>query len=580
MTSKNTAAVEIEEDDLPDDEGDGDKVDIEADTDAEVEKPGKPKGKAPPSSAQPAGSAALREIRAEEDESLKGALEALGPDGSFKIHVTRLEPEEWLDPQSGRRVKTLGKLKTYTTRIDEDFIADRHGGGKYLVRFMRRNAKGSYQFVTQRTIDIAGDPRTDDVPRTSSVPGATAAAAPGEHPSLVKEAFQVMREQLDRSSDRDREPRDPRGIDPTIQVVIDQFREDGRRRDAENAELRIELAETRKSNKPVEDPIKDEILRSMMGGERGHVEALRLRYESELRMAKDAGVQDQQRIYDRHDRELLAVRQGFEREISAIRSAHEVALASAKASYEMQVQVLNADIRRLERDNTDLRSDIKDLRARKDKTIVETVKDLEAVKNALGLDGEGGEKSNFDKFLEVATSPAAAEFVQRIIPGPGQGAAAAAPPAQAIAPQSQPSRQLVQDPTGQKFLLVNDGKGRQQLVPVKKKPKVIPATTNADGTVATPAVQLPEVDPAQVALLVGYLERAFAGNQEPEIVAQSGRTSLPEEILTWIRDNDSGTVSGVDLFMKEVAKLPSTSPLTTQLGKNWLRRVGKALVGE
>jgi len=335
-----------------------------------------------------------------------------------------------------------------------------------------------------------------------------------------------------------------------------------------------------RNQKPAEDPLKDKLLESMIGGERGHVEALRLRHESELRQAKDAAVEDQKRLYDRHDRDLAQLRAGHERELASLRSSHDVALASMKSSYEIQVKVLESDIRRLERDNNEHRADVKDLRSRKDKTIVETAKELEAVRNALGLD-DGGDKSNFDKFLEVATSPAAGEFVSRIV-GPGQAAAAAAaaaPPQQQQAPQQQ-SRQLVKDPaSGQTFLLVTDAKG-QRLVPVKKKPKVIPATTNPDGTVATPEIQLPEVDQASVALVVAYLERSFAGNQEPEIVAQSGRTSVPEEILTWIREHDSDAVSGVDLFMSKVAKLPSTSPLTTQLGKNWLRKVGKALVGE
>jgi len=37
---------------------------------------------------------------------------------------------------------------------------------------------------------------------------------------------------------------------------------------------------------------------------------------------------------------------------------------------------------------------------------------------------------------------------------------------------------------------------------------------------------------------------------------------------------------GVDGFMSKVAKLQSASPLASQAGRNWVRKVGKALVGD
>jgi hypothetical protein len=83
-----------------------------------------------------------------------------------------------------------------------------------------------------------------------------------------------------------------------------------------------------------------------------------------------------------------------------------------------------------------------------------------------------------------------------------------------------------------------------------------------------------------MAVLVNYLERAFQSRQAPEVVAQSGRTAIPDNIIGWIRDNDSRGTSGVDLFMSKVAKLPGTSPLQTQAGRNWLRKVSKALTGD
>ncbi len=63
-------------------------------------------------------------------------------------------------------------------------------------------------------------------------------------------------------------------------------------------------------------------------------------------------------------------------------------------------------------------------------------------------------------------------------------------------------------------------------------------------------------------------------------MAQTGRSSIPTDILAWIRERHTEQVSGVDLFMTKVAKLPGSSPLASQAGKNWLRAVGALLVGE
>jgi len=527
-------------------------------------------------------------IRNEEERSLKEWLDGLGQVGAFKVQLRREQPKHVR--VNGRDVKTEGFLETYDHSIDEEFIQKEHGGGTYAIKVTRRGANGSYKYEPglHRTITIAGDPSLERLP--SSTPAAGAAPAPtqpAEGLGFVKETFGVLTKEIDRLHERSerKEPVVPKGIDPALQVVLDQMRRDADRRDKEVGELRVELARAR-DTKPAEDPIKDKILGSLIDGESGRIAALRLTHDSELRQIKDATVAEQSRRDDRHERDVAALRAGhereiatmkasYEREIAALRQTHEVTSAISTQSSNLQLKVLENDNKRLERELDALRIEVKDLRARKDKTIVEQAKDLETIKDALGLDS--GDKTNFDKLLEVVSSPAAAEFVGRIV---GGKETAAATTTAATAQAAGPSRTLVQAADGQKYWHVTDGKGGQRLVPAKKKPKVIPAIVNPDGTVATPEIVLPEIDPTQIAVVVGYLERAFASRQEPEVVAQSGRTTVPEEILTWIRTHDTEQVSGVDLFMSKVAKLPGTSPLLSQAGKNWLRKVGKALVGD
>ncbi len=526
-------------------------------------------------------------IRNEEEQSLKDWLDELGPVGAFKVQLKREQPKHVR--VNGRDVTTAGFLETYDHSIDEEFIQREHGGGTYAVRVTRKGPSGSYKYETHRTIVIAGDPNLERLPAsTPSVTGAAPAPAQ-EGLGFVKETFGVLKGEIDRLHER-RETAAPRGIDPAIQVMLEQMRREAERRDRDMAELRAELTQAR-NTKPPEDTFKDKMLSAMVDGESGRITTLRSTHESELRQVKESALEEHRRRDDRHERDVATLRQGhereiatmkasYEREIAALRQTHEVTSAIATQSSNLQLKVLENDNKRLERELDTLRTELKDLRSRKDKTIIEQVKDIETIKNALDLDS--GDKTNFDKLLEVVSSPAAAEFVGRIVGGK-EGAAGAAGTAQPGVAQAQPqgpTRTLVQAPDGSKFFNITDGKGGSRLVPVKKKPKVIPATVNPDGTVATPEIVLPEVDPAQVTLVVNYLERAFAARTEPEIVAQSGRTTVPEEILTWIRTHDTEATSGVDLFMAKVAKLPGTSPLLSQAGKNWLRKVGKALAGD
>lgn len=521
-------------------------------------------------------STAMRDIQALEDVPLRDLLEQLGPKGAFKVHVHRVDPTEFTDPATGKRVKTNGKLNTYEEPIDEEFIQQRHGGGRYQLRFTKRTTKGDYKFIAQRTIDVAGDPRLDDIPRTTPLPNATAAAgAPQQDTGLVNQVIGLMKDELDRAHDRANvpPPKEPRGIDPAMEMLITQLRQDALERSNEIHEMRRQLA-TLQSQKPPEDPIKEKILGSLIDGESGRIAVLRQTHESELRQLRENHRMDMQIREEAHQREVASLKASYEREIATLRAANETTTIVTRESNAMQVKILEADARRSERDLEALRREVAELRAKKDKSFLEQIKEIEALKDAIGLDDQ--EKSGVDKIIEVISSPAVAEVAGRIMGG--QQAVAAAAPQQVVQAPRPQAPQLVQDPNGTKYWAMPDGKGGVRLAPAKKKPKVIPATVNPDGTQATPEIQLPEIDAAALANLIGYLERAYSNKMEPEIVAQSGKSSVPDAILTWIREHDTDQTSGVDLFLSKVAKLPASSPLASQAGKNWIRRVGKALI--
>jgi len=82
--------------------------------------------------------------------------------------------------------------------------------------------------------------------------------------------------------------------------------------------------------------------------------------------------------------------------------------------------------------------------------------------------------------------------------------------------------QIVQTPDGRRF-----AQQGTQLREVKRKPKPLPQPIILpDGTIQAP---LPEIPPDQIAQVVGLLERAHAGNQDPEVVCASRvRVHVPE----------------------------------------------------
>lgn len=524
----------------------------------------------------------MNAIQSAEEQGLKDWLDIIGTQGAYKVQLSRTKPTTLT--VNGKTYDTAGYLESYDHTFEEEFLRREWGGGTYAIRVTRQQADGSFKYEKglHRTLVIAGDPRLDRLPGNAPPPpqlGAGASAASGENPSIAKTALEMMRDQLDRATTNQ-----PKGIDPAVQILIDQMREDRRAQAAQLADLQARL-ERQSSAKPPGDPLKDEILGTLIKGESARIEALRAQHESELRQLREGHAQevrtlnerlDRQREADRRDQERLldTIKSSYERELSSLKSLGDVSLTSAKGTFDAQAHSFSAENKRLERDNAELRQDIRELREKKDKSLLEQLKEIESLREALSSGDPEKSESAWEKVAATVMNPAALEqigkFFGRAVPPAVQAQVAggqvvhravAAPPV------------IVRDRrTGQRFAQVTTPQGTQ-LVPVKP---ILPKVDRPDGA----KVEVPEVEPSQMALLVTYLERAFTNGQEPSVVAQSVRPMIPPNILAWIRDNDVGSTSGVELFLNKVAKLPGTSPLNSLRARNWLRKLAKALTDE
>lgn len=528
------------------------KSKLEEDGDAELEEDGNSKPRA-----RGGNSAVLQKLKVATDMEVRDWLQALSAETAIKVIVTRREPKFFRDPQTGEDVKTDGMLTSYERQVTEEEIQQRFGGGTYLLRVNTRGASGRWEYFAAKTIEIAGDPKISAAHRERApqreqapvvIPDSSGAT------EITKLAFGMMREQVNAANNR--QPA-PTGLDPVLlQAVLAPLNNQISALNAQIIAKDQALAEARNAPK---DPFQQQLLSSMLTGESARVESLRTNHESEIRQLREGFTQTEARLRDQHARDIDRLERAHERELAAIRAANEQALAMAKQSADVQKQVLDAENRRLSKELDDVKSDLKELRAKKDQSIGEKIKEMKDLKELVNGDEEedeedGGFGGTVTKIVQaVGSLPVIASMAERV----GGGG-------QAAQQQQQPARpKLVRDKaTGDRFIQTPQG-----LVPIKKKP--VAAMTDGGHQ-----VEIPAVDPEQVKQAVSFMEGAFKAGTDPATFVQSARPYVPTPMLEAIR------ALGITSFMVQVAKLEATSPLATMSGRNWLKKVARELIGD
>lgn len=497
---------------------------------------------------------AMGELRNNEDRNLKDWLEEMSPGGAVRVKVTRLSPKV---SKSGLNVG--GILATYEHQIDEKWISEHHGGGDFrlLVQKPRTNGSG-WVYAGQKDISIAGDPRTDDVFRDKSA-GDQPAAAAGPAGKLVEQAYGVLERQLEREQQRQRQPVSQGPDAATIQMLlapmqqqVDQLANMLREKDRQ-----LTIAQ---QTKPEQDPFRDKMIATLLDGDTARITALRAQYESELRQVKQSAIDNEARLRDGFDRDKQSLAMAHDRELKSLAGAHAMTVAAKDQSEATSRMLLEAEIRRVSTDLVEAKTELIALRAKKDKTIIEQATEFAQIKEAIGEitgDSEPTKPSTIDKVLEYAGNlPVVQNAIAR-----AAGGEPTPPPAPPPPPQPRPRR----PPPQLRHFAGPDGNL------YRKQP---------DGTMELEAARppgqpaIPQIPPATVKLAVDFLEAACRNGQDPAEVATSVRSMIPADVLTAIRE------LGIDGFLSTLAKLDGTSPLSSQAGRNWTRKLGKALVGE
>lgn len=522
-----------------------------------------------------------------EDDALdlREWIDGLAGDGSVRITIRRKKP--MLGP-NGENI--VGSLETVDERIDEDYLRDVWGGGTYEIRVFKPNGKGNWEYFKTRTLVIAGEPKMQG---RLLVPGGAAPAAPvgGDDP-LADRAFGVMERTAQRAQERAErlEEVGHRGLDigalqafnaPLLQQL------EAAQTMINNLQTQVLAASTRQ---PPTDPFRDKMLDRMMDGDTARIEALRTQYDTRIEKMQDSFDDRLRRMEEKHADELKAQEKRHERELDMAQRSVDVQTKSSDVSYQTRIDSLKEQIGRLERELTESRSRIGALEQRKDQTITDKADELIKIKEALdglGGDGDGDDKKWYEKLIEVVgSSEAAMALVNKI-----GGATGAAPGAQQqmLPPVGVPfqgpdglvyvrnpdNTVAVVDPRAlrqQRALAVARKKRRAQAAAGSGAPAA-PAESGAEDMLDELEDEVEDVRPpsaTEMKAAIAFMENAIRSNADPAVFGATARNLIPGEVLGYMQQ------VGIDDFLNK-ARLDSGSPLTSQVGRNFARKVFKFL---
>ena len=534
---------------------------------------------------------AVRQMREEDDQSVREWIETLAGDSAVRVQIVRKKPEVGPNGES-----IGGQLETVEELIDEDYLRENWGGGQFQLKIQRPNGNGNWTYFRARTIKIAGEPKMNGRLLT---PGHAMPIAV-EEDGLADKAFSTMERNMERAQLRaekleEFQRSNKGGLDiEAIQAfnapILAQL-ESSRR---ETADLQRMLYDSM-GKKPETDPFRDKLLERAIDGESSRMDALRARYESEMRQLREGHLQEMKMFREQVRDDGKQQDRRHEREIDMLRASYESSARSNDVAYGTRTDGLKSETDRLNRELIEARTEIATLRAKKDQSIGEKAKEIAELKETLGL-GDGGDDADkpwYERALgTLANSEAAMSLVGRVTgagPQRDDDEQLAMHQRQQMQLQAAQAEQMMppvgvpfQAPDGNIYVRNPDDSvtqvdptalRRQKAAQTRDRHRAKGVPAQAGGSeVEAPAGTQPPTQ-QEVQLAVDFMTNALAANTEPAQFAATARNLVPEPILAYIQ------AVGIDVFLNKVARLPPGSPLTQQHGRNFAREVVKHLFG-
>lgn len=532
---------------------------------------------------RPTVTPAEREMQQEVETSVRDWLAGIGANHQIKVTLKRVEPKYAPD-----KTPVAGKCDEYDEPVTEDEIAGRHGGGKFQLWVERRDRNGQWKYFTARTITIPGKPNFEPImgamggpPPAKESDGAVTRAM-----NVLERTAQEEREERRRlERERGNGPVNPGGVDPKLidliqGPVIEQLRQ------VQEDKRALEKKIDRLLDAKPDTTFQDKMLERSFDGAEQRLNAVRDNHNSELRQLRQSQQDDIKRIEDRHDRTLSALQESHKRELDNLKDSNKDRTEALKNSYEMRIDALKSEIDGLKREITAKDQELARLRAVKEKSPLDAIREAAEYKEhlvELGVVKDNDDEDEDDdsklpgwvKGLGVLLdNPIAQGIAERLAGGP--------PPQN----QQQAWAQFVaQMPVG-KPIALQDGRvivkttqGKvmlwDQYQAALRKAKAKQKRQAEDGTpaAAEPEAQADDgfkLDPADVKKAIPFIENAIRAGRTPEEFAASAATMAPKPIMRALRKK------GVEWFLDHV-DLDDGSPINTQEGRTFLRNVAAIL---
>jgi hypothetical protein len=508
-----------------------------------------------------------RKLDDDDSRELYEWLSSLSAQGEIKVELFRKDPPTW------KGVKTSGLLETFDAPISHEHVANTHGGGRYQIKVQRRglNKRGNpiWEYSTARTFEVAGHPNLEPlmrpIPKELEEQQQQAAQAAASRVSAAEASAQpvaqamAMAQQLMRDSQeearylREQQGRPASGSDEAMRMLVDKLGDQVA--DLQRALLakdeRLLAAMTQKPDTSMHDRLFD-VLDHSTKDHSSRINEIRIAHDAEMRAIREGHRDELRAKEDRIQREIDSVRAGHQREVESIKEAHRSAMDALKLSYQTRIDGLEDQIRRLDRELTEAKTEMAQLRSRKEQGPLEQVEGLVKLRNGLealtgkdeGDEDDGKGKSTAERVIHALMNSSVAQGVAERI------SRAAAPP---------------QEP----MVAVRRKDGQVAYVP---QSYIAAAQMQAQQRAEEEAAAGPRIDPEAMQRAVLLLETAYRNGQAPATVAISARGMVPGDILGYLQRE------GVDTFLNEA--VPDQSPLCSVAGRQWVRQIAAALFGQ
>jgi hypothetical protein len=301
--------------------------------------------------------------RADPEENIK-TLEGLcskyrlGVDPDFYIQILRSMPKYY----PGTTVKADGFLEDVRDAITKQYIASRHGGGKYVCVVYGPAQTGGNRFYSRCVVDVPGEMLTGAVQKEGQmgvVQGGVqvlGSSVGDSSPSVVNKALDMFGSAQERSASRiehleakilDRAGGDQSVLDLVRDVTSQQtaLLERGHERELQIAQQRLEDERSQRND----------LLRRLdtLEHSRGRNESQDFERISAL-VGKTSDSQERilQHTLERHNEALEAMRRGHEDQIRSMRESHEAEKRTMRENHERDIAANeNRWVAKVEREN-------------------------------------------------------------------------------------------------------------------------------------------------------------------------------------------------------------------------------------